>query len=268
MFARSGFGRLWPEKGHRHRCGNHINPLSAAMAPSCAGHVIPGFGRRSPASLSLATFPARTGASRAGRRKPAFRGRRPGHRMGMALVPRSGARCRVERPPVRAEAAGLSVSAFRSDHLRWERRVIPTAAQYRNPAELACGATTHPSQAQIGFHAYGRGDYYLSHDWAPGRSPRDTAWSLLVGPPERVLSWPAPRSTSTPPSTTRPIWKPATWPPSNTPMCTGLATARARSRPLTPPITTHRMETLHERFHRAPRAPQRPDLGRPVTRRP
>ena len=24
-------------------------------------------------------------------------------------------------------------------------------------------------------------DYYLSHDWAPGRSPRDTTWSLLVG---------------------------------------------------------------------------------------
>jgi hypothetical protein len=29
------------------------------------------------------------------------------------------------------------VSAFRSEALRWERRVIPTAAQYLNPAELA-----------------------------------------------------------------------------------------------------------------------------------
>jgi hypothetical protein len=71
------------------------------------------------------------------------------------------------------------VSAFRCEHLRWERRIIPTAAQYRNPAELALGA--HPSQAHIGFHACGRADYYLSHDWAPGRSPRDTTWSLLVG---------------------------------------------------------------------------------------
>jgi hypothetical protein len=74
------------------------------------------------------------------------------------------------------------VTAFRSGPLRWERRVIPTAAQYRNPAELPCGPAGHPSQeAQIGFHAYGRADYYLSHDWAPGRSPRETTWSLLVG---------------------------------------------------------------------------------------
>ena len=74
------------------------------------------------------------------------------------------------------------VTAFRSGPLRWERRVIPTRAQYRNPAELPCGPARHPSQeAQIGFHAYGRADYYLSHDWAPGCSPRETTWSLLVG---------------------------------------------------------------------------------------
>jgi hypothetical protein len=69
------------------------------------------------------------------------------------------------------------VTAFRSGTLRWERRVIPTAAQYLNPAALA----GHPSGAEIGFHAYGRADYYLSHDWAPGRSPHETTWSLLVG---------------------------------------------------------------------------------------
>ena len=77
------------------------------------------------------------------------------------------------------------VTAFRGDHLRWERRIIPTAEQYRNPAALAIG--THPSQAQIGFHSCGRADYYLSHDWAPGRSPRDTTWSLLVGTTRRGL---------------------------------------------------------------------------------
>ena len=37
------------------------------------------------------------------------------------------------------------ITAFRGDHLRWERRIIPTAEQYRNPAALAIGA--HPSQA-------------------------------------------------------------------------------------------------------------------------
>jgi len=68
--------------------------------------------------------------------------------------------------PVGGGLIASHVTAFRCQHLRWERRVIPTATQYRNPAELAVGA--HPSQAQIGFHACGRADYYLTHDWAPG----------------------------------------------------------------------------------------------------
>ena len=81
--------------------------------------------------------------------------------------------------PVCGGLIASHVTAFRCEHMRWERRVIPTAAQYRNPAELIRGA--HPSQAHIGFHAYGRADYYLSHDWAPGRLPSDTTWSLPVG---------------------------------------------------------------------------------------
>jgi len=81
--------------------------------------------------------------------------------------------------PVGGGLIASHVTAFRCQHLRWERRVIPTATQYRNPAKLAVG--THPSQAQIGFHACGRADYYLTHHWAPGRSPHDTTWSLLVG---------------------------------------------------------------------------------------
>ena len=83
--------------------------------------------------------------------------------------------------PVGGGLNASHVTAFRCDHLRWERRIIPTADQYRNPAERACGASAHPSARNIGFHACGRADYYLSHDWAPGRSPRDTTWSLLVG---------------------------------------------------------------------------------------
>ena len=89
------------------------------------------------------------------------------------------------RTPLGGGVIASHVTAFRGDHLRWERRIIPTAEQYRNPATLAIG--THPSQAQIGFHSCGRADYYLSHDWAPGRSPRDTTWSLLVGTTRRGL---------------------------------------------------------------------------------
>ena len=82
--------------------------------------------------------------------------------------------------PLGSGVIASHVTAFRGDHLRWERRTIPTTEQYRNPAALAIG--THPSQAQIGFHSCGRADYYLSHDWAPGRSPRDTtAFAPLPG---------------------------------------------------------------------------------------
>src|SRR6476619_5172919 len=98
--------------------------------------------------------------------------------------------------PVGGGLIASHVTAFRCDHLRWERRIIPTADQYRNPADLA---STPPG-------------------------PCSSA------PPAPAWSWPAPRSTSTPPSATRPACKAATWPPSDTTTRTGLATARARSR--------------------------------------
>ena len=89
--------------------------------------------------------------------------------------------------------------------------MIPTAEQYRNPAALAIG--THPSQAQIGFHSCGRADYYLSHDWAPRRSPRDTTWSLLVGTTRRGLLVARTKVDVDTPSATRPSSRPATWSP-------------------------------------------------------
>ena len=41
------------------------------------------------------------------------------------------------------------VTAFRGDHLRWERRIIPTAEQYRNPAALAMRQPT-PARRRSG----------------------------------------------------------------------------------------------------------------------
>ena len=74
------------------------------------------------------------------------------------------------------------VADFRGADLRWTRRVIPTDEQYRAPAQLS-----DLTGAQIGFHAAGRLDYFLAHDWAPGRNPRDTTWSLLAGTPTTGL---------------------------------------------------------------------------------
>ena len=121
------------------------------------------------------------------------------------------------------------VTAFRGDHCAGNAASSPPPSSTATPPTLARPAG-HPSQAQIGFHACGRADYYLSHDWAPGRSPRDTSWSLLVGTTRRgLVVGPDQGRRRHRHQTTRPSWKPATWSPSDTTTCTGLAAARARS---------------------------------------
>jgi hypothetical protein len=75
------------------------------------------------------------------------------------------------------------VTEFRSATMRWTRRVVPTDEQYRRPTELRAAAG-----ARIGFHADTAVDYFLVDDWAPGRDPRDTTWSLLAGTPRTGLT--------------------------------------------------------------------------------
>ena len=114
---------------------------------------------------SRATAPVQTSAScRCGHATPT---RTCSDRLKQALPPGGGAhRQPRHRIPRRSSALGTPHHPH--------RRAVPQPRRARHrPA--------HPSQAQIGFHACGRADYYLSHDWAPGRSPRDTTWSLLVG---------------------------------------------------------------------------------------
>jgi hypothetical protein len=74
------------------------------------------------------------------------------------------------------------VTDFHGAHMRWTRRVIPTDEQYRSPAQLSVVAGAH-----IGFHASGQLDYFVVHDWAPGRDPHTTTWSLLAGTPRTGL---------------------------------------------------------------------------------
>ena len=51
--------------------------------------------------------------------------------------------------PVGGGLNASHVTAFRCDHLRWERRIIPTADQYRNPVPTTStrGATANPSRS-------------------------------------------------------------------------------------------------------------------------
>jgi len=155
------------------------------------------------------------------------------------------------------------VTAFRGDHLRWERRIIPTAEQYRNPAALAVG--THPARRRSGSTPVAAPITTSATTGHPGARHATPAGHCSSEPRSEVYSSPGPRSTSTPPSATRPSSRPATWSPSDTTTCTGLATARARShrRFHRHPRYTERRHH-HERIHHSPRAHQRPDLDRPT----
>ena len=83
-----------------------------------------------------------------------------------------------------------SVTEFRCADMRFNRRVLPTPQQYGDPTHHALETlgSVADSDVRYAFHHSGRADYYLSHDWAPGRSPWNTTWSLLAGTPRSGLT--------------------------------------------------------------------------------
>ncbi|TXI56468.1 hypothetical protein [Mycolicibacterium mageritense] len=66
------------------------------------------------------------------------------------------------------------ITKFRSAHLVWTRAITPPAHWWsRDPSVV----TTAPRN-RIAFTAIGHTQYYLNHDWLPGRDPRATHWTL------------------------------------------------------------------------------------------
>jgi hypothetical protein len=67
------------------------------------------------------------------------------------------------------------ITNFCSGQLIWTRAITPPAHWWsRQPA--AHNAPT--PRNRIGFSAIGSAEYYLTHDWIPGRDPRATHWLL------------------------------------------------------------------------------------------
>jgi len=85
------------------------------------------------------------------------------------------------------------VTAFRGDHLRWERRIIPTAEQYRNPAALAVG--THPARRRSGSTPVAAPITTSATTGHPGARHATPAGHSSSEPRADVYSSPGPRST-------------------------------------------------------------------------
>jgi hypothetical protein len=92
--------------------------------------------------------------------------------------------------PCRGGVITSSVTEFRCGDMRFSRRVLRTPQQHADPTHLAAGTlrSVVDSDVRYAFHHSGRADYYLTHDWAPGKSPWNTTWSLLVGTPRSALA--------------------------------------------------------------------------------
>jgi hypothetical protein len=78
--------------------------------------------------------------------------------------------------PVDGGVIDSHVTNFCSAHLTWTRAITPPAHWWsRRPA----AAQNAPApRNRIGFTALGAAEYYLTHDWVPGRNPRATHWML------------------------------------------------------------------------------------------
>ena len=76
--------------------------------------------------------------------------------------------------PVDGGAIDSHITNFSWGQLTWTRAITPPAHWWsRRPAQNAPAPRN-----RIGFSAIGAVEYYLTHDWIPGRDPRATHWLL------------------------------------------------------------------------------------------
>jgi hypothetical protein len=76
--------------------------------------------------------------------------------------------------PVDGGPIDSHITNFCSGQLNWTRAITPPAHWWsRLPAQSAPAPRN-----RIGFSAIGAAEYYLTHDWIPGRDPRATQWLL------------------------------------------------------------------------------------------
>jgi hypothetical protein len=76
--------------------------------------------------------------------------------------------------PVDGGVIDSHATNFCSGHITWTRAITPPAHWW---SRAVAGGAPAPRN-RIGFSALGAAEYYLTHDWIPGRSPRATHWLL------------------------------------------------------------------------------------------
>lgn len=92
----------------------------------------------------------------------------------------------VATTPVDGGIIDSHIAQFRSAALVWKRTITPPAHWWQQPVDTT-DATEAASRNRIGFTATGCAEYFLNHDWLPGRDPRNTHWSLSSWTPTTGL---------------------------------------------------------------------------------
>lgn len=80
----------------------------------------------------------------------------------------------------------LFATYTRGAALVWERTITPPAHWWQRSTATADPTGAAPRN-RIGFTATGAAEYFLNHDWLPGRDPRNTHWSLSSWTPAASL---------------------------------------------------------------------------------
>jgi hypothetical protein len=83
----------------------------------------------------------------------------------------------VATTPVDGGIIDSHIAQFRSATLAWKRTITPPAHWWQHHTDTADHTEAAPRN-RIGFTATGSAEYFLNHDWIPGRDPRNTHWTL------------------------------------------------------------------------------------------
>lgn len=92
----------------------------------------------------------------------------------------------VATTPIHGGIIDSHIAQFRSAALVWKRTITPPAHWWQRSAAAADPTGAAPRN-RIGFTATGSAEYFLNHDWLPGRDPRNTHWSLSSWSPATGL---------------------------------------------------------------------------------
>jgi hypothetical protein len=92
----------------------------------------------------------------------------------------------VATTPIGGGIIDSHIAQFRSAALVWTRTITPPAHWWQRSTDTAEHTEAAPLN-RIGFTAIGSAEYFLNHDWIPGRDPSNTHWTLTSWTPAAGL---------------------------------------------------------------------------------